>query len=426
MRLTLWALISGLLAAAAAGALNDRSTLHGVVENEAGKPVGHATVLIFHACPKRGYSIFCPSCYADCGKRTNTSADGSFSIRNLDPSLHFEILALGEGFEPTFVNDVDPMASVPAKAVLHARAAGTRNPRGLVRGRVVDDHGLPLRDVVVSVQGLSVNTNLPSQPRKEEETSLYFFGGTKEGLESVAVSNDRGEFEVSYDQPAIAMLLKIEGRAYAPKWEVVSTGAHRETIVLERGAAIRGRLLDHGKPVADAEIGIVPANYQGFGSHLKSSGDPYDEIRVGTQQDGTFVMADVPTPVKWLAYTKAESMGQRGSVQPMECTTARAEEVVDIGDLSVIPGHRLKGGVRVKDGGPVPTGLTVRIFSYIPRDSVAVPVRADGTFEFVGLPTARYDVAPETRHYRVTEPVNALLVDRDMSDLTITLEAVKK
>jgi hypothetical protein len=42
------------------------------------------------------------------------------------------------------------------------------------------------------------------------------------------------------------------------------------------------------------------------------------------------------------------------------------------------------------------------------------------------LPTARYDVAPETRHYRVTKPVNNLLVDRDMSDLTITLKVVKK
>ncbi len=426
MRLTLLALITGLLASRTGGAVKDRSTLHGIVVDEAGKPVDHATVLIFHAGPKRGYSIYCPSCYSDCGRRATTSVDGFFSIRNLDPSLHFEILVVGEGFEPTFVKDVDPMASVPARAVLRARAGASRDPRGLVRGRVVDDHKLPLRDVVVSVEGLSVNTELRSQPRKEEETSIYFFGSTKSGLETVAVSNDRGEFELSYDQPAIAMLLKIEGRGYAPNWHVLSTGAQRETIVLARGAVIRGRLLDHGKPVANAEIGIVPVNYQGFGGHLKSLGDPYDEIRVGTQQDGTFVMADVPTRVKWLAYTKAQSMGQRGTMQPVECTTARPEEVVDIGDLKIIPGHRLAGVVRIKDGGPMPAGLTMRIFSAIPRDSVAAPVRDDGSFEFVGLPTANYDLAPETRRYRVAEPLNNLLLDRDMSELTITLEAARK
>ena len=72
----------------------ERPTLHGMVLDEAGKPVDHATVLVFRAGPKHGYSLYCPSCYSDCGKRSITAADGSFSIRNLDPSLHFEILAL--------------------------------------------------------------------------------------------------------------------------------------------------------------------------------------------------------------------------------------------------------------------------------------------------------------------------------------------
>jgi hypothetical protein len=426
MQLTRLSYLFALVIFTAAATANDRPTLHGVVVNEVGKPVGHATVLIFHAGPKRGYSIYCPSCYADCGKRTITAPDGSFSIHNLDPTLRFELLTVGEGFEPTFVKDVDPAALVAARAVLHARPAAGGDTRGVIFGRIVDDHRSPLRDVVVAVQGLSLNSSLRSQPGKGEETSLYFFGEKKEGLENVAVSNDRGEFQVSYKKPAISMLLKIEGRGFAPKWEAVNTGAHRTTIPLERGAAVRGRLLDHGKPVANAEIGIVPVNNQGFGRHLKSLGDPYDEIRVGTQKDGTFVIADVPTHVTWVAYTKAESMAQQGSVKPVECTTASAADVVDLGDLSVTPGHRLRGKVTVEHAGSLPKDLTVRMFSGIPRDSIAVPVRTDGTFEFNGLPTARYDLTPETRDFHVSAPVNGLLVDRDTGDITIALEAIKK
>ena len=54
------------------------------------------------------------------------------------------------------------------------------------------------------------------------------------------------------------MLLEIEARGYAPKWQVAATGEQRGTIILERGAAIRGRLVDHGKPMANAEVAIVP------------------------------------------------------------------------------------------------------------------------------------------------------------------------
>ncbi len=68
----------------------------------------------------------------------------------------------------------------------------------------------------------------------------------------------------------------------------------------------------------------------------------------------------------------------------------------------------------------------MRVLSALPRISLAVPVRGDGTFEFTGLPGAQYDVTPETRDFEVPEPVRGLLVDRDVSDLTITLEAAKK
>src|SRR5437899_621103 len=61
-----------------------RSTLTGKIVDAAGKPVEHATVMVYYAGVKQGYSTFCPSCYVDCGKRAFTGADGAFTISGLD------------------------------------------------------------------------------------------------------------------------------------------------------------------------------------------------------------------------------------------------------------------------------------------------------------------------------------------------------
>jgi hypothetical protein len=41
----------------------------GKVSNSERKPIADATVMVYHAGPTTGYSLFCPSCYVDCGKR---------------------------------------------------------------------------------------------------------------------------------------------------------------------------------------------------------------------------------------------------------------------------------------------------------------------------------------------------------------------
>ena len=59
---------------------DDRLTLIGRVSDSAGKPVEHATVMVYHAGVKKGYSTYCPSCYVDCGKRTITDNQGMFIL----------------------------------------------------------------------------------------------------------------------------------------------------------------------------------------------------------------------------------------------------------------------------------------------------------------------------------------------------------
>src|ERR1700682_2397671 len=96
-------LIASLIATAPVSFAAGRATLTGKVTDNLGKPLPDATVMIYHAGVKKGYSTFCPSCYFDCGKRTVTDASGSFTLENLDPDLLFELLVIRNGYTATFV-----------------------------------------------------------------------------------------------------------------------------------------------------------------------------------------------------------------------------------------------------------------------------------------------------------------------------------
>ena len=74
-----------------------RPDLAGKVVDSTGRPLAHTTVIVYHAGVKTGFSTYCPSCYADCGKRVLTDLDGNFRIKSLAPNLWFELLAIQDG-----------------------------------------------------------------------------------------------------------------------------------------------------------------------------------------------------------------------------------------------------------------------------------------------------------------------------------------
>src|SRR5215471_3809308 len=100
---------------------DERVNLTGQVIDSGGKPIERATVMVYHAGVKKGYSTYCPSCYADCGKRTTTDAKGMFTFKGLRADLWFELLVALDGYEPTFVKKVDASSSEPIVATLVQR-----------------------------------------------------------------------------------------------------------------------------------------------------------------------------------------------------------------------------------------------------------------------------------------------------------------
>jgi len=393
----------------------DRVTLTGRITDNLGRPLEDATVVIHHAGVKKGYSTYCWNCYRDCGKRTVTDRTGSFTLNNLDPDLWFELLVARDGYTATVVKKVDP-SSKPAEVVALMPRAAVDDPSRIVRGRIVDSHGRALRDAVVTPVGVIATSWEGGGP-----STRYF---TVKGLDPMAVTNPKGEFELAYTHKATGMLLKVEARGMATKLIAMPTGAERKTITVSEGAVIRGRLVNHGKPVADAEVGLIPRNRGLFGDKLKIVGDPYEEIRIGTQEDGSFVITNVPTPVEWYVYGKMDSISSLGATDPVACATARDDEEVNVGDIQIIPGHRLRGRVTLSDGAAMTDGMRVTIWADRAFDSQTVVIGRDGHFEFVSLPTGKYVISTSVQGYRLQGKRDNIeaTIDRDIDDFAIALE----
>ena len=176
-----------------------RPDLTGVVKDGEGKPLQQASIFIYTAGPKEGAGILCPSCYADCRKRTTSDKEGHFKIESLDPTLLFRILVVAKGQQPEFVPKVDP-AIKPIEVTLKPRKDGVR-PDQQMKGRVVDSDRKPISGAVISIRGV-----------KYGESTHY---GGNEGIDQVAVSDDEGMFNINGQTNFDAVGVEVEARACA-------------------------------------------------------------------------------------------------------------------------------------------------------------------------------------------------------------------
>src|ERR1700730_2717935 len=87
---------------------------------------------------------------------------------------------------------------------------------------------------------------------------------------------------------------------------------------------------------------------------------------------------------------------------PVKCTTTRDSEEVNVGDIQIIPGHRLRGRITLSDGAAMADGMRVNIFAdRSPWESQTTFIGHDGHFEFVSLPTGKYEIVTSVRGYRL-------------------------
>ena len=413
-RMTIAVLATGLAAILAHSLAAERLTLTGKVTDAAGKPLERATVMVYHASVRQGYSTFCPSCYSDCGKRTQSDSEGNFTVSSLSPDLYFELLIVHDGYLPTFVKKVDP--AKPARTAILKPSEAVTDPKRELRGLVVDDHHRPVRDAVVQPQGIL---------GEALDGSRGSFYGTIPGLDPMAVTNEKGEFEVAHTKAFEAMVLQVDAPGMAPKiFTSLASGMERHVLTIDEGALIRGRLIQDGKPVPNAEVGLI-AREHGWGANLALVGYPLPEIRIGTNEDGTFAITNVPYGVDWYLYGKMDSPVGRGGAPITECSTKSGREEVDVGALSIVPALHLRGRVILSDAKPMPAGMRITVGAERAFDSQTTILGSDGTFEFSGLARGGYTIFASVKGYRLKSSKfgnTPLTLDHDINDFVMTLD----
>jgi hypothetical protein len=113
----------------------------------------------------------------------------------------------------------------------------------------------------------------------------------------------------------------------------------------------------------------------------------FSEVLVGTQEDGTFAITNVPAGRVWDLYPTMESLAARDiGAGASNCETKDDGLEVDVGDIQLRPAHLLRGKVVLSDGGAIPPDMHVTLTADPSRNSQIAPLAADGSFEFRGLP----------------------------------------
>jgi hypothetical protein len=385
---------------AANPAPQDSASISGTVVEDSSQPAKGATVFVYSARLKQGYAIVCPTCFVDCGKHTDTDAQGQFTINGLNTALKFRLLVVKDGFTAATKGGVDP-AQVPLQAIKLIRRAPTTDESKIVHGRVTDAVGNPIAGAIIEPVGAIESANLSSF-------------GTMEWMDALAVTNASGEFVINSTRPVEKIMLKVSPRGLAQKIVTVPRGSAINSIVMTEGATIMGRLMaPNGTAIAQAEVVMTPLGH--------FNGESFSDIRVGTDKDGSFAITNVPAHRTWGIYATFESMkGRNLTAAPHWSESLSDSQVVNVGRITLHPGFSVRGKVELLDRKDVPPGVHVTINPQWAVTNRVTPIAPDGSFEFQTLAPDVYSLDVGINGYTPTyDSPHEILVERDRRNVII-------
>lgn len=330
----------------------------GQIRQTDGTPLAGTTIRVSTARLRTGSSPMCPSCWADCAKSAQTDASGNFRIPNVNDKLVFRLLALADGFTPSYIDKVDPAVG-PANATLEARDLSAFTEAQMLRGTITDDSGKP-------IAGATITPDVPQY-----------------GLEAMALSNLQGEFVLTSSRKIRKSLLEVHAEGYAKaKVETAIKGGAPVPVEVKlgRGVLITGRVLHHGKPVPGMTMSAAQTGRDGE-TFVGPTEAPTDE-------DGIFQILYVPPRDKVAVYGTMESFADRGAVPLRIVETGADETTIQLGDLEIGEAATLTGRLHLTDGRTFPEGTRIHIGRSRAWDSLVVDVSPDGHFEAKGIPLA--------------------------------------
>ncbi len=356
-----------------------RPDLTGTVLDATGNPLPGATIFIATAGPKVGAGVLCPSCYPDCLKQTTSDSAGQFTIPSLDPDLRFQVLVVAKNHQPQYVEKVDP-AERPISVTLKPQTGG-ETPQQRLAGRVVAADGKPVAGAVVNIRGVT-----------RSQSTRY--GGNKD-IDPLAVTDDDGQFVINGQTAFDAAGVDVVARSFAKGiFSSLATGGKIHELKLTEGAALKGRVLKDGKPLAGVEIGVSGAE--------RSSEIYVGNFSVATDAEGRFLFVNLPPNKSYELYGIMKSLRAHGSLPVRTVRTGGDGDTFDAGELAVQPGFTVAGAIRLKDGQPIPPNTRVLLSRDRAWDSQQAEADANGKFSFENVPAESVSLSTRIKGYQMS------------------------
>ena len=373
-----------------------------------------ATVLIRYAQLKTNFESSITTRHPLLPRRAQTDSSGNFKIESLDAKwLYFgDVMAPGCKLQP--LNQIDPTAG-PLKVSLEAANTNVP-PDRVIHGRVIDANGGAVSGAVIDIEGTTRN----GQGTWPAQDIDYF-----------SVSDDAGNFVVYGKTPFTAADGKVEATGYAEasfeQWpsDAINQQWSRtdslpeglfgyakplHQITLIKGAALQGRLLRDGRPVAGAEIRI---NRCGAGSDCWFWGGA-----VLTDDQGRFAFANQPPHQSWFICGSWDLSAKAGAVPQTDVKIGEDGSTNDIGDLNLQSVSKVAGRIHLSDGRPVPAHSHYFLSDAALGNSLPSPLGADGSFQFAAVPGDKVSIYLRVSGYQLT-PRDAILISGSVTNVTI-------
>ncbi len=340
------------------------ATLTGLLKSDRGDPIAGAAVVISSvelADTNPPVSTFSDE---DCLKHVVSDNDGRFTIKNVHGDRRFNLIVARKGYRRNLLTDVDPRKG-PLTVVLSPPVLKTiQDEENDVWGRAVDSDGKPIAGAIITPRGYM-----------EGNTGSH---GPMEGIAEATITDEQGNFRIASTKRVTALHLEVRTRDFVPQFfNDVHNGLGNGTLTLVRGATLRGRVVHAGQPRSGIAIGVC------WERHL--SGTWYGPWEAVTGGDGRFVIIHVSPDQPLCLYGKMDSVKEFGAIPAIHVTAADQDDL-DLGDISIMPGHQLKGRVTISDGRQLPPHLRVRVYRDGTRDNTTAPLLDDGVFELKSLP----------------------------------------
>jgi len=211
-----------------------------------------------------------------------SDSEGRFEVRNLDRGSWFYVGARAAGRAPTAQHILRAPAVEEARVRLQFTAPG-----GGFSVNVVDADGAPVPGAVVRI----------GEPIGRDAGAVADATHAAPAPPLIARTDERGavRFEGAKLGP---QSLTVQCVGYAPWKELIEVGVDRaRTIVLQRGAVLRGRVVDiDGRPLNNARVSIG-----GFGDAA--------EVFASTDRDGAYELVGAPVG-EFTAIASAPNVGR--------------------------------------------------------------------------------------------------------------------